>query len=720
MSTAQAIPATTTQSMSVTSGHHKLPGGIIAAIVILCLVVVAIVIAAIFLSRRLKPTVDLGNCLNQANHGVTAKSGKVYWLGALSRGVSLFTSFELDRSGTPVVAPYNLTAFGMINAVAHVTSPMMGNPFAYMTSGGNTTVTPPPPPSVFQWRVLGSPTLKEFQAAAVFDGAKPNAVEISTAGGDPLCRLVVMSLPPGGDTQGDICFLCSAPSSASPDWQPLTVIGGLVWPSTATGDPHKDPWATYNVGCMPLSNLIGAPTGAPTPGVAWLNCYPQVPLIGSVVVQPGSVSNNMPNHAQTPDPGNPVRLRCNFDPSYQTQQDILKNPPPDYYANTKGEITKAQPGVPPPTHLNTVLGCQALPIPAFDIVAPSAAGASTLNYLDAIYPIDKAPNPAQTPLAALARVGNTSAIGILRMRKWIPDKPSCVPDCAIATVLQASNPTLTNNQPNPYAGLVNEVPKQYVLADQTVNAATLLFGRTDPMWKYPYDTYEASMCAASTEHVSDPAVENHTTYVLGVDEPIMSFFYRPSAYVQASVEYSSVPQFVVGWGLSTGILYMRCGQINTEVYDGAHLVTASTATCGQCMLPTLVPRTFCWPPYTKINDTGEDSAPYLGPEDTQLLTRNGGPGGAGVPPPIAPPTGPLDNPYIALGAPVGRSTILVGGHAASVRPWAPVFTAPTGDEGAYGFGKYSGSGVVDFVAKDTPPAQVFLGVFGLCNTVWSP
>lgn len=706
MSTSQAMPAT--------SVHRKIPGGIVAAIVILCLVIVGIVIASIFLTKRLKPPVSFANCLNQANHGVTAQSGKVYWLGAMSKGVSLFTSFDfpMDDDGAHAVGPYNLTSVGLINAVTHVTSPMMGNPYAKPSSSLRISqnVTPPPPPSVFEWNLVGITSIEDFQKAAVLG---KNAVQLSTEGGDPLCRLVVLSIPNTNlNVRGDICFLCSAPSSSSgTDWQPLTVIGGLVWEldTTAVG---TDPSVTYNVGCMPLFNLLTPTQTPPAPGIAWLNCYPQVPLIGSVTVQNTSSVLNMPNHAQTPD-SKPTKLNCSFDTDYQVQSSVLDSPP-EKFSKDHNLIPQA---VPEDGYLNTVLGCQSLTIPAFDIVAPPVASVENArNYLDAITPIEKAKDPAQAPIEAIARVGTTSAIGVIRVRRWV----EATATEKIAGIIRASNPDITTSKKNPYAGPVHPVPKQYTqkLGGST-NAATLMFPAPHAMWALDPANVGLLCTAASAEHVSDLAVAQQAPAVpFDIDEPILSFFHRPTLYEHGGVHYSSVPQFVAGWGMTTGIMYMTCGQPNTNVYSGTKLLNNQQPTCGLCKLPQLISRTFCWPNVGTIDPT---APPFIDAADTQLLpdARNGGPDTAANPTPLrAPATSDLDHPYIALGAAVGRSTIMVGGHAASVRPWVPIFTAPTGDEGSYGFGRYSGYGEAE--PGNLPPAKVFPGVFGLCNTAWSP
>jgi hypothetical protein len=695
--------------------HHKMPTGLVVAIVILCVTVVGVVVTALLLTRHVKKsvggTVNFNDCKQEVRFQVKSANGKEYWLGALTTGMTLFTSFQLTTDGGAVLdMPYTLTAFGVVHTTGHVTSPMMGNGLATTSKTISGVFTPPPPPAVFKWSLLNNPTLAAFQAAAV----ATQTVDVKTGGGDPLMRLVVMSLPAGGEVSGDVCFLCTAPTVTDPaGWQPLTVLGGLVWKKN--GDP-SDPTTVYNLGCMPLQALLKPAAGAPAPGIAWLNVYPRLPLIGFVAPQDTTgTANNLPNLAQTMNK-QPYALACQFDAAYQAQTGQLANPKGLTYQ------APAQISVPLPAELNTVLGCSALPIPAFDMLSPAAAAApNTRKYLDAIFPVDKAADPMLIPISTTARVGLTSAMGMIRTRKW----PLLTDKSQLAEVLRASNPDVTTAADlgdNPYSSEVHPVPAQYKPQKFTQNAVTLVYPPSVPansdVWAltYPVDAKGLpTMCQTTGEHVRDPAVVNSGTTIPQVpDEPILAVFYRPSLYKRGSTVYGSAPRFALGWGTTTGILYLRCGQSTTSVVSPDKLLDSSQPTCALCAVPQLIARTFCWPTPGQLV---EAAAPNFGATDSQLPVAPGKMMVGAQAPPLSPPNPTtLDYPYVALGAAVGPSTVLSGGHASSVAVWSPVFTAPTGDQASYGFGKYSGS---DAVQTGFPSAIVFPGVFGLCAPLWA-
>lgn len=726
----------------------KMSGGLIAAIVVLCLLVAGAVILAVFLSRHVKTNkiVNYLECKNQQTHGVWLTSDQAgsrgYWLGSDLSGIALLTglTFQADDTGTVQETPYILTTFGTIAGTGTVTSPMIGNPiYSSSDPGARTNPTPPPPIAYFDWALTPG-----ISTVADFNGTKTVFAPITAEAGT-VAALGVQTIQLGSDGYADIVFLCAK----DPDdtvkpapWHPLCVLGGVVVKSataTASANTVSSSGAattTYNIGCMPLLHLLpsSASTDALTssPGVSFLNAYPSVPLLGHVPIMSNlsSFDFNPPvlhqpyNKAPSPTFSNAGSGRtttsCVFDPQLQSQTDPFDPNGKGVWDASKASATKpasdfakTNPGpVNPPSSTNMVVGCQPLTVPAFDVVAPADAGTANKKlYSDGVVPSDDgtSKDPVTLPSANIARVGTTNGLGIARMRQWGEWSGTKLLRQDYRTAIQQSNPSITNSKlGNPYASPPVPVPGQYTPKDSTVNAITLLYESSKSASGYnPFTlgTYNADLCpsskdAAVSKHVADPAhlAQKNTTTAAPIDEPILSVLSRRTAYTVGGKLESSTFQFVVGFGIKTGTLFLRAGPSLTTLPPASALTGGGP--CAYCNLPTLTSRTVCWSKQVAEGDAGTSAgavqlskAPYPSSASGHVNVFHG----IDAPQPPATvnnpdlPSSELDNPYAAIGAAVGRASSTHGKHASSVLPWVPLFTVPNGDGNARGFGTYYGS-----------------------------
>ena len=130
---------------------------------------------------------------------------------------------------------------------------------------------------------------------------------------------------------------------------------------------------------------------------------------------------------------------------------------------------------------------------------------------------------------------------------------------------------------------------------------------------------------------------------------------------------------------------------------------AQTDTCAKCTLPSLTARTVCWEhgPLVQPAATPVPNFPNLIVPASQATFL-----------PITPNTitAPTDNPYVALGATVGQSSTLNGGHLGAVMPWTPLVTVPSGNPPGSGYGSYKGS---------PANSRAQYAVQGLCKTEYN-
>jgi len=637
-------------------------------------------------------------CANQQLHGIISISGQKYWLGTLASGISLYTAMTFPNDTSAETVPYTLTALGMSSSGSGaVACPMIGNVADVQLQA----VTPPPIPATFQWSLLPSVTSVPTFWGAVGSRFTP----IVAVNGQQVAQLAVVTFS-GAAYSADACFLCTPGGTAG--W-PLCVVGGLLWTSKTAGPvpTTPPPDATfYNLGFMPLAAMLGAGGASAVPAIGFLNCYPQIPLLG--YIQPPAPPDSTYADANLPNRVNansnfgtdtPKLLGCMFSLQYQTSGNIPPQMPPD-------------------SIVQSVLGCHAMGVPAFDMVpADDRLAASTLNFMDAMdaTPSQAATAPTDVNLAYAARVGTTSGLTWLRLRAW--KDPQRTDYGIYARVLQHSNPSIdaSTNPANPYVSEMLAMPAQYARpAGSAPNATTLLYppATTGPATlPWTLGLAPTDLCQLSANgFVIDPAetVGTGAPPPLPPDEPILAIVRRGAAYERGGTTYAKPYELVIGWGAQTGNTYLRCGGILTQV-AGADVLNGTAAdagstTCATCTLPQLRPRTVCWP---TPRQAASAQAPV--PQFDNMIKNNSQlsnpvPPGQGTT--IIPPTDP---PVVALGATVGPTTMLDGGHAAPVMQWIPLLTAPTGDAGG-GYGRYNGS---------TAGSAVWPNVRGSCPTIYT-
>jgi hypothetical protein len=765
-------------AMPAQSKPH-MSGGLIASIVVLVVLVVGVVVLAVMLSRRINTTKikNYANCVLEQRHGVQVADllggpERSYWLGTLAGGAALYTNlpFGVSVGGEQMVkvTPYIITALGSINNTGYVNSPMIGAPFGTATP---VPVTPPPQLAAFDWKLITAPmtTVPEFHKAA-------QSVDL-TEGGVTVGGLSVISQKFGISGYMDLVFLCGYDADDKM-MHPLCVLGGTLVTDTALIPAPGNPGGTnpvYNVGFMPLLYMLpaasldvapaassdvapAASSDVAPPGVAFLNVYPQIPTLtnfDTTTLDPtaDTTFNVSPTHQKYGPPGatqSVAVLTCTFDPSVQQQGQGL--PAPGILTNAvatgktppTGTAADNRPAYAAPTGPPSVVNnCHFLSVPAFDVKDPKVSNvANQATYVDAILPYTTgvpAKDPASLSSNYMVRVGQTSALGIIRTRQW-----SGWGTGAYETAVQLSNPTITASATNsPYVTVVVPIPRQYPTT--TTTATTQIYAGATNFTPFTLPAYNDQLCSATNpKYVVDPAAQKATPGV--IDEPILSLFARSTVYTDGGKLMSSLPIMVVGFGIKTGTLYLRCGRGNTKLPPADHLVSKSPSVCAYCSLPTLSAQTVCWPGLVGTTATGpssaESAAGLINPEAVPfpiLKASNfpdGGPTNAtGVfpgttfaPPRAQAPSPPgLDVPYVALGAAVGSVSSTHGGHAANVMPWIPLVNVPTGDEAQTGFGRYYGAIVSSIVNTGTfndagvPLDQIVGGsITGLCASLGVP
>jgi hypothetical protein len=290
-----------------------------------------------------------------------------------------------------------------------------------------------------------------------------------------------------------------------------------------------------------------------------------------------------------------------------------------------------------------------------------------------------------------------------------------------AIALRLANPDITSSydqQPNknPYVFETVPFPSQYIPDSKggPSTAAEYLYpakasGANYTPWKYTYNA-EASVCTPSGVHVMDPAAISSSSQPgrFPPKEPILALLSKNFARVihnkkNQKILHSSPNTFVLGFGMNTRTLYLRCVTAETDVPLNAYQSTDTKdyeKPCAECRMPRLRARTVCWPEAVQYHpDKASLNSPYpfkpmmvdqvfaSQPKDSPLL----GPQDYRNP---VKATGTLLPPYVALGGAVGRATNLHGAHASSVMPWVPLVTVPSGDV-AKGFARFYGSLPVD-------------------------
>ena len=718
----------------------KMSGGLIASIVILCVLVVAAILLAVFLTRHVHTNkiVNYLECRNEQIHGVkvssTGSATRNYWLGTERDGMALYTGLTfINATPEAVTTPYIITAFSRAAGTTMVGSPMIRNP---LPSSSVSPPTPPPPVAYFDWALVkGVTDLASFNTTAAFAPISANAGVVAALG--------AVTFPVGDQSYADIVFICGQVknSAGAPVWKPLCVLGGVVVIPDPSGLNQNTVIVgatgavtgtlTFNVGCMPLLNMLPEEAGAsdasaPPPGIAFLNAYPQIPLIGSTALLEPSYDQanfNTPamqqNYQKTPPPDFLGQgAKCAFDPLVQSQQE-------GYDAGgTAGVVNPRDPEKKPtnvgpingPKEANTVLGCHPLSVPAFDIVDPTSTPPTKKRlYSEAIIPYtQQSVDPATLPPDNVARVGTGGGMGILRLREWgtwPADSTTVKGSDLYPTAVKQSNPSITNSPfENKYATQPVALPNQYPPAATTQNAITLLY----PPGKPGYTPFNADMklpaklCPLESStptgaHVADPAHVGQKPAAAPADEPILGIFYTGVAFTRGSKLTSNNYQLVMGFGMTTGTVFLRCGQTLTTLPPASELLKDGGA-CAYCNIPSMSARTVCWGLMVGTSDSPPGETPP-GVIDTSAVpfpkSAQGTPTtaalqvfeGVGYNSPntkINQGTG-LDPPYTAVGAAVGRATGTHGQHASSVLPWIPLFNVPNGDGYDRGFGKYYGS-----------------------------
>lgn len=666
--------------------HAGLAGGLIASIVMVVVLSAAAIAVIAVLALRFKGTtiIDYSDCRQEQHQGVsTGTPARRYWLGACTGGVALFTLRTVTSVAGDVAIPYVLTAFSASTGSTVVMSPMLGNPL--LTSEQSSfAVTPPPPLASFDWELIGVQTLDQFVKKAVYSSVSAS-----------LGVVAKLALVPISTTtySADFVFICT------PTGTPLCVLGGLL-----TADNVQ-----YNIGCMPLTTML---SGTLNPGVSMLDVAPMLPLLGGANegFDPTSLNiANAPNNLQPYNENPPPPLQCLLASSYQTQTSIVPPPP-----TPKGSSFISNPGsVLTANQMTTVHGCVGVPVPSFDIVDPANVVPNTRTYVDGLYPESAPSQPVVQPPGFIAVSGLQSGWGVARMRAWTFAKTSTTPkgaDANIYEVLKQSNPSITNASQtsgnNPYASLPIAIPAQYRPVSGQVNAMTLLYPSPGPHWRSDQPT---AMCVPSGQHVTDPAYSVASGLPLP-DEPILMLLNRSRGTMQRGRVIASPYNMVIGFGMTTGTLYVQAPRSLTTMPAPAVLLD-STKTCATCASPALTTRTCCWP----LSSGPVPAAPPV-PQISLLIVD--GTGSNDRPCPTSGAKFPcitnaqLDQPYVAIGAAVGAPSQLDGGHASNVMPWMAIVTAPTGNASGMGFGDYHG-------APGEGYNIVGLKVEGSCSSVWN-
>jgi hypothetical protein len=685
------------QTQQLAEHAKKRRTAIIVTAVVLGVAVIGAAVAAYFLTRnvKLRQIVNYADCQNEKLHHVTsALSGRNYWLGTLSGGMALFSTVPfVDNQST-----YTLTAFGPVQACGSIASPMLGD---VVTPSKQKTLppTPPPPLAEFDFAQLAQGVT---DAASFWAHAASTAI---TAGnGQVVARLAVIGAKT--DTyDADYCFLCAPDAADGTKGVPLCMLGGLVWQGT--------PAVYYNVGFMPITAIPGLTAARPL--VAFLNAYPQIPLLAKRLPAPKSTDlpsegtvPNFPNNFSNYGDATLKPLTCLFDETLQS---------------TTGNVRDLDPNLVGPMVTN-VDGCQATMVPAFDLVPPAdAATPNTRTFLDAfpMAPETPAKVPPDLNFNYAARVGTTGGLGILRLRQWVASDGA-----TDSEILVQSNPTIkvppSGSKTNPYVDQLLHVPAQYTPAKdqsgQSKNAVTILYSpgsdaSYSPWGLGAYPTGDADLCAIGHgnggAYTPDPARATATVASID-DEPILAVLGRSMAMERGGQQVASAYNLVVGWGLTTGTTYIKCGASLTTMAPPSVLYQPKpTTTCATCALPALQARTVCW-------NTG-DTAPTGKAVPVPLIYDPLVPGVTPLPRPDTPPSSGdrpqgtlIDAPYVALGAAVGAASNLNGGHLGVVMPWVPLVTVPSGDPHGAGYGPYTGSPVT---SAAYPP------VIGECATTFS-
>jgi hypothetical protein len=732
-----AAPATANPPVLDTSNKRRavrMSGGLIAAITALVVLVVAAVILATFLTRHVKANkiTNYLECRHEVLTGITLaddlNGNRSYWLGTLFNGVGLYTNLAMAKQptdGTTTIiittTPYILTAFGFNNRSGSIASPMIGEPFdPFPSDDPRPVVTPPPPLAKFDWALVGGKTLDEFN-----DKTKTSFAPLQASAG-AVGALAVISVAYGTNGYADFVFICAGSAGK---WHPLCLLGGTVVVPAQSGNSynsvHNTQQLTYSIGCMPLLSMLSANTGDDSPGVCFLNAHPQFPTIGGTNLTDYTSGENRYNQAVLHQPYGhgdahkaPTDLKCLRDPNFQQQA-------AEFGTKNKGITDPLHPTeasrrlftnpVSAPSTNSAVTGCSAMSVPAFDVVsADNAHKANPKYYTNAVLPYgdgQTATDPALLPPSYVAKVGSGAGIGIIRMRQWGEFTKKAAP---LATVLQQSNPSITYHTPksNPYAGNPIPVPGQYTPSKTSrPNAVTLLYQGSKPSQYTPftggqYDPdIDPDICGHGYDdggHVKDPVHTGSKPMDQPVDEGILSIMTRTVAYQQGSKLKARPFQFILGFGIDTGTIYLNCGRSLATLATPSDLMTTGKP-CAYCNLPTLSAKTVCWGMQAGLSTDKSDPGHIFTGENTpyqQLTTFDKAPWplshtNALIDPPLIAPaiTDPkdLDTPYAAIGAAIGRATSFNGSHATNVLPWTPLCTVPSGDGGSRGFGEYNGS-----------------------------
>jgi hypothetical protein len=680
-------------------------GGMIGAIVGICVVVVAIGLVVYFLTRQIERAKvrNYAECKFEKTYAVCFGS-REYWLGSVTNGMALLTYMQMPtESSISTTVQYILTDMSLYNESTIVQSPMTSN------LDTTTVLQPRAPPQLATFCISTFwPEIKTVSDFVTHTGV--TMVPMTNSHGDLVANFagLAMTTVPSNVQGAHVCFMCAA------DGTPLGVVGGAVF----TEDPEDPASVPYSLGFMPLTSMLASSSSSAQPlppKVGFLLAYPAIPFMGSVTYSidadtPVGTRLSMPNRYQSfGDPATTQtvtpELKCDF------AKDMLPSPA------LAGELG----------NINTVLGCQRLTVPAFDIVRPADADTpSTFYYFQGL--LDSKQTGCQhVSLGAdmVARVGTLGGIGIIRMRKWtIPTDVKTADklnDNESPLVTQAANFTDTTiyvDRDFPYASQMVNVPRQYVPAANApagttaTTAVSLLY--TDPSKHgYPFTLPRptggtfAALCdsdpTTAGSHVFDPAIapaapNPSATPTPAADEPILTLLACARSYTQGGVQRQTQYDLVLGWGLVTGNIYLRCGASTTAMSSPADLQTPHKP-CATCMEPVLTARTFCWPGQYP-SDNGDP---------------NGAPSSSGTPAHLGQKTLILAQPdkcvapYVALGAAAGPTTTSNGAHLGAVMPWVPMLTVPTGDGSRRGYGRYIGipDGATDFTVA-------YPAVCGIC------
>jgi hypothetical protein len=678
----KALPAQTIKTAKVTKHKRTM---IIILSVVLGLTVIGAAISAYFLTRTvrsnaIKNIVNFADCEHEMTHVVKTKGGNSYWLGTLSTGLALFTSLEFDVTNVgKKIVPYTLTTMGMSNGSGMIASPMIGN-VADFSLQVNTQVTAPPMLAEFDLATLlqNVYTITDFWRLA---GTQP----ITAVNGQDVGQLAVITFTNptsvGPAYTADACFLCTPGT----DGFPLCVLGGLI--TVTTGVVPNTIRQYYNMGFMPLTKLIGGNT---SPLIAFLNAYPQMPVLTKIDSPPTQAKfdmvPNFPNTYSTFGGEKIPSLTCLYDPLLQA-------------GTEDGNVTG-------------VGGCHEMQVAAFDLVpADQRAISNTRTFLDAIPQSATSDPKAFSDLNCnyAARVGTTGGLGIIRLRKWV-DAPSPVTTYTIDNMIVQSNPDIeTNASSNPYVKQLLRVPGQYTRnVNSATNATSLLYplitdsdSTSYTPWKLG-DFPTSGLCHDTNgTYQPDPARKTQTVASIP-DEPIMAVLTRGNAFSEDGQTKALPFSFVIGWGMTTGTTYLRCGYSITAMAPPSVIQGDGTKTCAECTLPILQARTVCW-------KTGShaDLESIPAPEKSSVDSYKFIPSAKTAYPSEAPKTTPTDNPYVTLGSAVGMSSSLNGDHLGGVMAWTPLVTIPSGTPPERGYGQYRGS---------LAGSRVYSAVQGLCRT----